>query len=76
MKDLFTPKVVDEIKSIITTFISLIISFIAVDGFDILSMLWDGNLSKTTFIALAIAILRASIKALLVIIFPNLFKRG
>lgn len=75
-KKVFTPKVIDEIKSIITTFVTLFISFIAVDGFNVLQMLWDGDLSYATITALSVAVLRSAIKSILVILFPTLFKRG
>ena len=71
-----SPKVVNEIKSIAATFITLLFAFLATDGANVLNALWNGHFTSSTFLALAMAPLRSDDKALLTIIFPKLFKRN
>ena len=68
-------KYLNEIKSFATTFISVFFSIIAVDSFDTLSLLWNGDFSHATLVALGLACVRVAVKTILILAFPGLFKQ-
>jgi len=63
-----------EVRSWALTFVSTFILALGAYEFDVLSLLWSGDISKPAFAALGIACLRTIVKTIMILVFPNLFK--
>jgi hypothetical protein len=64
-------KLKDDIKSFVTTFFSVFVSYFFIDGAYALDLLWSGSLERATFAALGVACIRAGLKTLISMIYPT-----
>ena len=63
-------KIIYELKSFLTTFISIF----ALEAYASLVLVYNGNWTMAVINAVGVAALRSAIKAVLQLVFPNMFK--
>jgi len=63
-----------ELRSWAITFMATFALALSTFEFDVLNAIFSGDLSRPAMAALGIACLRSAVKAIMILIFPNLFK--